>query len=263
MQHPLLDLLSKWRGRRETEALFEAKGFALHRLWRQYLLDFCGPENEAVVNRYWDEYAAEVVSSAAKFNPSNRAFPPRHTYRSTFLDELAAAATFTEGPYRNRAFPRCVFEYIQRMHTDRGFSEAERDRFEALKEAEIEKFRISADGITGKKRDIIPYVDEFSAALGFSPRGRARFAKSVDPVLQLEISVDTGGFPDLGASLPLHFWISCTHDKQFVYQIKTFDFVIRGFSKYEISRTGKARVLGIRASVEAFDAFVRSFYSAT
>jgi hypothetical protein len=258
MQHPLLDLLSGWRGRRATEGLLEAKGFLLHRLWQQYFLDLCGPENEAVVNRYWDEYAAEVVGSAVRHNPHHRTLPPHATYRSAFLDELAAAATFAAGRYRNLAFPRCVYEYIQRMMTDHAFRLEQLDKFDSLKEREIEKFSISAEKFSGKKRDAIPYVEEFSTSLGFSRRGRARFVKRLDP-LQLEIRVDTGGFPELGGGLPLHFWISCPSDEQFVSHLTTFDFIIPGFSKYESFGSGKACVLGIRASVEAFDAFVQSF----
>jgi len=225
MEHLLLDLLSKWPGRRATEALLEAKGFSLHRSWQQYMVDLCGPENEAVLHRYWDEYAAEYVGAAGRISPHHRTYPPQPTYRSAYLDELAAAATFAEGRYRNLAFPRCVYEYIRRMFTDRAFVDAERNKFESLKEPEIERFSISAEKITGKKRDIVPYVKEFSAARGFSQRGRTRFVKRIDPLLELEISVDTGGFPDLRAGLPLHFIIACTQDQPFIFRLSTFDLI--------------------------------------
>ena len=101
----------------------EAEGYGLHRLWQKYLLDLCERANEATLNKYWHEYTAEVVSSAVTINPSNRAFRPQETYRSAYLDELAAAATFAEGPDRNRPFPKCLYEYRQKIFTDRSFYE--------------------------------------------------------------------------------------------------------------------------------------------
>ena len=233
MRHPLLDLVSNWKGRHATEAMLEAEGFALHRLWQKYLLDLCGSENEATLNKYWDEYAAEVVSSAATINPSNRAFAPQETYRSAYLDELAAAAIFAEGRDRNRPFPRCLYEYRQKIFTDRKFYERETRTFESLKESEIQMFVNSANCIIEKKRDIIPYIAEFSRLRGFVRQGRTRFVKTIDTTLQLEIFVDTGGSRELGRSLPLHFIISCSKDIEFVFRLTTFDVIIPGFSKYE------------------------------
>src|SRR5262249_56028639 len=109
-----------------------------------------------------------------------------------------------------------------RRLTERGFVEGERNKLEVVKEPEIERFSISAEKITGKKRDIVPYVKEFSAARGFSQRGRTRFVKRIDPLLELEISVDTGGFPDLRAGLPLHFIIAWTQDRPFLFRLWTF-----------------------------------------
>jgi hypothetical protein len=85
------------------------------------MIEFCGQECRAELNQYWDEVAAEVVCSAPKCTPDLRRFGAlekagaRATYRSAFLDELAAKRDFCEPPMRNPLLLRGLYEYVKKL----------------------------------------------------------------------------------------------------------------------------------------------------
>ncbi|MBR1361748.1 hypothetical protein [Bradyrhizobium ottawaense] len=72
--HPLLDIVTKWPGRRPTQAAFEALGFSLHRARQDELIQFCGTECSDLLYRYWDEVALETMQSLGQGNPDGRTF---------------------------------------------------------------------------------------------------------------------------------------------------------------------------------------------
>ena len=216
------------------------------------MIDFCGDENAVVLNRYWDEVAAEVFCSAGKVNPDSRKFIVEPGYRSAYLDELAAKMDFSEAPYRHPPLARCLFEYVKRTRCDRTFIDNEISHFEMLKKEEIGRFSISVETAISRKRDIIPYVREYSSFRGFALKPH-RFVKQSDFGVVFEISVDLGGNPTLGANLPIKFLIYEVTDPDFVYEATLFDMIVPGFSKYEYCPTPASCVLGICAHVEMFD----------
>jgi hypothetical protein len=251
MQNALLQSLSKWPGRRATESAIEQRGFFLHRKWQERMIDSCGKDG-AELDRYWDEFATEWVCCAGQGRPNARRFAVEPTYRSSYLDGLAAKMDFAEPPYRYPPLLRCLYEYHRRTNSDRAFLEEELAHFEALKELEITKFSISSDGLTDQKRSILPFVEKFATPRGFSARKR-RFVKR-SPELIFEIKTDFGWNPLLGAGLPLNFRIYHKAAPDFALVINnTFDSLVPGFSRYEYCPTPKGCVLAILACVELFD----------
>jgi hypothetical protein len=248
VQNALLQSLSRWPGRRATQAAIEQRGFLLHRGWQERTIDFCG-RNDAELEQYWDEFATEWVSCAGHCNPDARVFPIAPIYRSSHLDELVARMDFADPSYRGPPL-RCLYEY-KRAHHDRAFVSNETAYFE-LKELEIRKFSISSEGLTDQKRSILPFVEKFTATRGFSALKR-RFVKR-SPDLIFEIKSDFGWNPLLGAGLPLDFRIYHKTAPDFALVINnTFDFIVPGFSRYEYCPDPNGCILAIFACVELFD----------
>jgi hypothetical protein len=258
MQHALLGVVSTWRGRQVTQSALEERGFSLPRKWQETMIDFCGPECAVALNRYWDEVAAEVVCSAGKVNPDARKFLIEPGYRSSYLDELATKRDFGEPPYRFPPLLKCLYEYVRKSHRDRAFLDRQTSYFESLKDGEIAKFSISSVGLTGRKTDIIPFVEKFSSARGFNAQG-LRFVRKAPAGLVFEIKVDIGGIPEMGAGLPIQFYIYHESDPDFAYESTLFDMIVPGFSKYEYCPSPDSCVLGILAHVEMFDVLSHSF----
>jgi len=249
MQEALLQSLGRWPGRPVIQATLERRGFLLHRKWQERIIQFCG-NGTTELDRYWDECASEWICCAGRANPNARTFSVGPSYRSAYLDGLAAKVDFAEPPYRFPALLKDLYEY-KKAFKDRSFVENERKHFETLKQQEFEKFSISSEGMTDQKRSILPFVEKFSVARGFAARKRQFVKKSLD--LIFEIKSDFGWNPLLGAGLPLNFRIFHKTAPDFALVTASFDPIVPGFCRYEYCPSPDGCVLAIFASVELFD----------
>jgi hypothetical protein len=262
MNHTLIELLSSsWKGRQALQSSLEGRGFEVPGEWRQKIVDMCG-EDAGTLQRYWDEVATEAFCCAGKVNSEARKFIVEPGYRSSFLDELAAKVDFAEPPYRYPPLVRCLYEYIRRARRDRSFLDDETAYLETVKQREIERFSLSAEGLAGRKRDLVPVVAKLTALRGFNQRRNSFIKKTAGDVI-FQIYVDVGGIPELGFGLPLHCSIYHMSDPEFVYQATSFDRIVPGFFKYEYCPTPESCVLGILVHVEMFEILFRLLSGAT
>jgi len=258
--HPILEVLARWPGRVSTQLAFEARGFSIPRARQDRMIEFCGGHQADLLNRYWDEVALETMRSAGRVNSDSRMFRiEQPKYRSDFLDRLFAARDFVELPYRNPPLVKCLFEYMKRNNSDAEFREGEVACVRELKKREGERLQIQTTGWTGKKRGVIPFVDEFCTTLGFAHR-RKRWQKKLDCHAVFEVSLDLGGNPDRIGS-PLVFRIFHEDDPEFAFEMTQhpFEFLIYGSWLYSAGATPRDEVLGIRAYIELFDVVAASF----
>jgi hypothetical protein len=259
--HPLLRAVASWPGRGPTQLAFEALGFSIHRARQNRIIQFCGDQQSDLLNRYWDEVATETMQSLGQGDPDERAFAIQPAYRSAFLDELFAARDFVELPFRYPPLVKCVFEYIKRIYLDREFRESEATFFRSLQNLESERLGIQTTGWSGKKRDVVPFVEQFCTALAFE-RHRNRWRKKTNGGLIFEVGVFLGGNPYCVGWPPLIFRIFHKDDRKFAFHTEgasVLNRLVPGVDDY--ARCGKASdyVLGIKALIELFDVIARSF----
>jgi hypothetical protein len=258
--HAILDVLAGWPGRVPTQLAFEARGFSIPRARQNRMIEFCGGQQADLLHRYWDEVAFETMRCAGKVNSDLRMFRIEPKYRSTFLDELFAARDPIELPYRNPPLVRCLLEHMKRTNSDTEFRERELAFRRDLQKREGESLGIQATGWNGKKRGVVPFVDEFCTALGFSHR-RNRWQKKLDCHLVFEVSIDLGGSPNY-TMVPLIFRIFYQDDPEFAFEMTgsaPFEQLIYGSWLYSACSTPRDHVLGIRAYIELFDVIAASF----
>ena len=258
--HPILEVLASWPGRVSTQLAFEARGFLIPRARQDRMIAFCGEHQADLLNRYWDEVALETMRSAGMVNSDPRVFRIEPEYRSDFLDKLFAARDFLELPYRNPPLVKCLFEYMKRNNSDAEFRESEMARERELQKREGERLQIQTTGWTGKKRGVIPFVDEFCTTLDFAHR-RRRWQKKLDCRAVFEVSLDLGGNPQRIGS-PLVFRIFHEDDPEFAFEMTNrapFEQLIYGSWLYSACATPSDYVLGIRADIELFDVIAASF----
>lgn len=262
--HPILEVLASWPGRVSTQLAFEARGFSIPRARQDRMIEFCGEHQADLLNRYWDEVALETMRSAGLVNSDSRVFRiEQPQYRSDFLDGLFAARDFVELPYRNPPLVKGLFEYMKRNNSDTKFREREVALVGELQKREGERLRIQTTGWTGKKRGVIPFVDEFCTALGFAHR-RRRWQKRLDNHAVFEVSLDLGGNPQRIGS-PLVFRIFHEDDPEFAFEMTNrapFEHLIYGSWLYSACDTPREYVLEIRAYIELFDVIAASFGNA-
>jgi len=154
--HPLLTALANWPGRVSTQLAFEARGFAVHRVWQNRMIEFCGENQAGLLNRYWDEVALETMRCAGKVIPETRRFGIEPKYRSALLDELFAVRDFVEPPFQVAPLVRGLYEHLKKSLFDREFANSELAFIRVQKRREGERLGIKATGWTGKKRDVLP-----------------------------------------------------------------------------------------------------------
>ena len=114
---------------------------------------------------------------------------------------------------------------------------------------------------SGKKRDVVPFVEQFCAALAFERR-RNRWRKKAAGGLVFEVGVFLGGNPYCVGWAPLIFRIFHESDPKFAFHTEgggVLDRLVPGADDY--GRGGKASdyVLGIRALIELFNVIADSF----
>ena len=253
--HPLIRSLANWPGRGPTQRAFEACGFGVHKAWQQRIIEFCGGERLDLVNRYWDEVASETMQCLGNGVPDQRKFVIQPKERSAFLDELFAARDFLEPKYPSPPLIKCLFEYEKKVLWDRQFAETESEIFNSLKTEESERLCIQTTGWSGKKRDVIPFVDRFCSAMSFERR-RNRWRKTADHGLIFEVGVDLGGNPYC-ITLPLAFRIYHSDDTKLAFG--ALEHLIPGSFLYRHGRAPREWVLGIKAYLKLFNIIAGSF----
>jgi hypothetical protein len=258
--HPLLSTVVRWPGRGPTQLAFEALGFAIHGVWQNRIIQFCGEQQSHLLNRYWDEVALETMQCLGQGAPDQRAFVIQPKYRSIFLDELFAARDFVEPTFRYPPLVKCLFDHAKKIYFDAAFREKEVVFFSDLQKAESERLGIQTTGWSGKKRDVIPFAEEICMGLAFE-RHRNRWRKKVGGDLVFEVGVDLGGNPYC-ITPPLMFRIFHVNDPKCVFDIKgtaVFDRLVPGFAVYGRCEDASEYVLGVRAYIELFNVIAGSF----
>ncbi|CCD85076.1 hypothetical protein BRAD285_3500 [Bradyrhizobium sp. ORS 285] len=259
--HPLLRAVTTWSGRQPTQVAFEALGFGLHRIWQDRVVQFCGEEQSNLVNRYWDETARETMQTLGKSAPDQRVFQIEPEYRSSFLDELFAARDFLEPDYPYPSLIKCLFHRFKRIWVDTAFREAEVAFFDEAHKAETDRFAVQTTGWTGRKREVIPFVDAFCKSLDFKAL-RKCWRKNIGDLV-FEVSVDLGGNPSC-ITPPLKFKIYHADERDFVYDLQgglALERLVPGFEEYARCRDAADYVLGVKAHIELFNVIADSFSS--
>lgn len=256
-ERPLLIALSKWIGRNPTQRALEKKGFIVHKSWQLKMVQFCGEEKTALLNRYWDEVAMETIGSAGQGDPNARRFAIQPEYHSQFLDELVEKVDFAEPAFRYPPPIRCLFEYRKKLKTDTEFRFDETAFFENLKKLEGERLAVHADRWTGKKRDAVPYMSQFAGMLGFENYNKG-YRKRTKSGLVFRVRPDLGGRPDC-LNLPLIFSISHEEEPNYTFDIGLFERIVPGFDRYAYWESPTSFVLGMRAHIELFEIIASSF----
>lgn len=257
--HPLLTALANWQGRVSTQLAFEARGFVVPRAWQNRMIEFCGEDQSDLLNRYWNEVALETMRCAGKVLSETRYFGIEQKYRSTFLDELFAVRDFVEPPFQTPPLVRGLYEHMKKSWFDREFANSESAFIRMQKRQEVERLAIQTTGWTGKKRDVLPFIDEFSSAHAFKRR-RNRWHKSLGGGLDFEIGTDLGGSA-FCSQMPLMFRIFHADDPGFAFELggnEPFDQLIYGSRLYGGGGDASQFVLGIRANIELFDVIAMS-----
>lgn len=260
-EHPLLRAVASWPGRGPTQLAFEALGFSIHRARQNRIIQFCGDQQSDLLNRYWDEVATETMQSLGQGAPDQRAFVIQPQYRSTFLDELFAARDAVELPFRYPPLVKCLFEYHKRIYLESEFRENEVAFFSRLRNLESKRLGIQTTGWSGSKRDVVPFVEQFCAALAFE-RHRNRWRKKAEAGLVFEVGVFLGGNPYCVGWSPLIFRIFHKDDPKFAFHTEgadVLDRLVPGVADYGRGGEASDYVLGISALIELFNVIARSF----
>jgi hypothetical protein len=259
--HRLLRRMETWPGRRPTQLAFEARGYSLHRAWQARVIASCGEEETDILNRYWDDVAVETMQSLGRGDPDTRSFMVQPRYRSRLLDELFLNRVVEE-PFRAPPLMSCLFERYKKIYFDAAFREGETAFFRSLHKPESERLGIRPVNWSGKKRDFIPFADEFCIALGFKRR-RNRWLKpsaGFGDTLTFEVGIDTGGNPYC-IRPPVTFRIYCENDPEFAFEIENldvFDRLVPGVAEYSRKFDNDDLLLGGKAFIELFDVIAES-----
>jgi hypothetical protein len=257
---PLLNVVANWPGRVSIQLAFEARGFLVHRAWQNRMIEFCGEHQADLLNRYWDEVALETMRCAGKVRSEMRYFGIEPKYRSAFLDELFVARDFLEPPFQAPPLIRCLFEHLKKTWFDAEFRNSEAAFIGMQKKQESERLEIQTAGWTGKKRDVLPFIDKFCSAHAFKRR-RNLWHKNLSCGLVFEVSTDLGGSPYC-TQMPLMFRIFHTDDPKFAFELggnEPFDQLVYGSRLYGGGGDASDFVLGVRANIELFNVIAASF----
>jgi hypothetical protein len=257
---PLLNVVANWPGRVSIQLAFEARGFLVHRAWQNRMIEFCGEHQADLLNRYWDEVALGTMRCAGKVISDERIFGIEPKYRSAFLDELFAARDLVEPEFRYPLLIRCLFEHFKKTGLDPEFRTSEAAFIKKQKKRESERLEIQTAGWTGKKRDVLPFIDKFCSARAFKRR-RNLWHKNLSCGLVFEVSTDLGGSPYC-TQMPLMFRILHADDSKFAFELggnEPFDQLVYGSRLYGGGGDASDFVLGVRANIELFDVIAASF----
>jgi hypothetical protein len=255
MTTPFLESLSVWPGRAATEDALARRGFKMPRIWQQDIIDSCGVHEAENIHHYWDEIAKETVLSGWSASPRSRRFKGETNYRSTYLDELALAAVdFVRPPFTQPELIRCLYE--RQASNDMKVRTVIAAKIEERKQKEIARLKISAEGWTGLKRDVVPLFRQYAELKGFTHK-KNRLIKECASGLIFICWVDAGGTPSC-LGLPIYFSISHQDDPDSIRLADLGD-VIPCFAYYSTYKSPESAVLGLHAHVEMFDVLVELF----
>jgi hypothetical protein len=224
------------------------------------MIEFCGEHQADLLNRYWDEVALETMRCAGKVLSDERIFGIDPKYRSAFLDELFAARDFVDPQFPYPHLIRCLYEHFKKHRIDAEFGTSETTFTNKLTKQESERLGIQTTGWTGKKRDVLPFIDKFCSAHAFKRR-RNLWHKNLDCGLVFEVSTDLGGSPYC-TQMPLMFRIFHADDPTFAFELggnEPFEYLIYGCRLYGGGGDARKFVLGVRANIELFDVIAASF----
>jgi hypothetical protein len=263
-EHPLLRAVANWPGRGPTQLAFEALGFSIHRARQNEIIQFCGERQSQLLNRYWDEVAIETMQSLGQGSPDQRTFVIQPQYCSALLDELFAARDFVEPPFRSPPLIKCLFEHYKKIWLDREFRENRAAVFAGLQKAEAVRLGIDTAGGLGKKKDVVPFIEQFCGALGFEGRSRNRWRKKVGGGLVFEVGVWLGGNVFRIWS-PLKFRIFHVDEPKYAFDTEgaaVLGRLVPGADMYARCGDDLEYILGVRALVELFNVIAGTFADA-
>jgi len=128
--------------------------------------------------------------------------------------------------------------------------------FHHARAVEAERLGIDAKDGLKRKKDVIPFLEQFCAALGFEGYSRNRWRKKTDSGLVFEIGIWLGGNMFRMRS-PLKFRIFHVDEPKFALDVEGADGLLNrlvpGVATYEGCRNDREYVLGVRAQVELFN----------
>ncbi|MEI9985763.1 MAG: hypothetical protein WDN69_22830 [Aliidongia sp.] len=147
----LLEILSRWRGRRYVSDALRCRGFLIPQSYEAVIKEQCATDDRASVDIYWEEIAREFVTSAGVTNSVSRYISERGGYKSGYLDDLYVLEASRGSKNLTNSLHPCDRKFLQRKYEDRLFSLEIADQMEALKMAEIECHNIDASMWNGTK----------------------------------------------------------------------------------------------------------------
>jgi hypothetical protein len=261
IEHPLLQTLASWTGRRPTQKAFEAIGFSIHNAWQDEIIQSCGKQRSDLINRYWDEVAIETMQSLGQGHSDARKFVIEPKYRSAFLDELSAIMDFADSRFRSPSLVKCLFEYHRKVFEDQDFRQRRVTFFADLRKAEVERLGIDAAISLKTKQAVIPYLEQFCGALGFESRSRNRWRKKAGSRLVFEIGVWLAGNAFRMQS-PLKFRIFHADEPKYAFDAEgpaVLGRLVPGADEYGRFGNDREYILGVKAQIELFNVIAGTF----
>lgn len=252
--HLLLAALAKWPGRQPTKALLAARGYVLPDRYREIILANLDRPIGADLDHYWDEVAMEYICAVGRVNSNHRAFSGETSYRSAYLDGLAAASRSDGSGAPTRSLHAGLRELL--IEGDKPGNELwprTADQLEGSKALEINHFEISANGWSGRKADLSKHLSMVAESRGFEPH-RKKWRKQFGDALEFRCLIDAGMRSTWSFQLPLIFEIEHGAANDLVFSTWQFDYLMPSFRYYRQYRSPEAAILGIQAHIDLLDA---------
>lgn len=247
--HPLLITLARWPGRRPTTALLEACGYWLPRGYEEIASTNCS--DLASLEKYWDEVAMEYMCSAGVGNADRRTVSET-SYRSKYLDDLAAARIKKDGILDGASLNDCLRRFKTVMQSSPNQDGASwswlHNQLRENKKDEIEKFHISANRWTGKKKDFYDLLGAICEERAFHFK-KKKWQKNFGD-LEIYCSIDKGMHRAWAFQLPLNFEIFHKTEQRFAFNFVRANALIPGFHYYSLYKEPEEAILGIQAHVD-------------
>jgi len=246
--HPLIATLASWPGRQSTKRLLAAKGYTLLEHYKEIVLANCGGCDESTLECYWDEVAREYICSAGRVHSTRREFAGETSYRSEYLDNLAALPTNRDAASKGGPLIEGLKIFAQKRLENDLWRRID-EHCEILKKAEAENFGIVTDGWTGTKDDFGHFLRPIAETRGYALR-KKKWRKNLGD-LELSWSVDRGKRTTWQFQLPLVLEIVHKSAPDLIFLAKPGS-VMPGF-RYVMYKSPASAILGIQAVVDLFD----------
>jgi hypothetical protein len=267
----LIGALANWKGRGEIQRGLEDRSLLVPTLYQEQMFHHCAKHSIGTtkgLNRYWDEIARERVCSAGRADSNLRIFRGPSSYRSAYLDQLANSFDYSASPFADPPIDPCLHDFTLARYRNKGLFPALRAVLTGQKLAEASQLGLSAEGWTGKKRDVKPILKRYVEQQGFVEERLLRrdagqptrvFCKEAANGLVFQCWVDEGGLAEV-LQLPLEFCVTHKDDPEPFFWIGHFINVVPGFEFYGncVNEPPECCVLGIHAFAQAIELFVLS-----